>query len=230
MRRLCRLLKARPCVDLNVRADDLGYAEKVYTKVIGDKTMSVFEQGPELKDAGSVRTILVRGATKNILDDVVRAVDDGVNTYRAMTRDSRFISGAGAAELELARRLAQFGAESTGMEQYAIKKFAPALEVVPRTLAENSGMDGTEIVAKLYAAHEADDESAARIGVDIKNNGVADMTQQGVFDLLATRKKGLDLAAHAVLTILRVDHIIMAKQAGGPKKPTNRGHWDDNDS
>merc|ERR1711964_300885 len=203
MRRLCRLLKARPCVDLNVRADDLGYAEKVYTKVIGDKTMSVFEQGPELKDAGSVRTILVRGATKNILDDVVRAVDDGVNTYRAMTRDSRFISGAGAAELELARRLAEFGAQSTGMEQYSIKRFAQALEVVPRTLAENSGMDGTEIVSKLYSAHEGDADNASCIGVDIVKNDIGDMEETGgVYDLLMTRKKGIELSTNAALTIL----------------------------
>merc|ERR1712013_211621 len=86
----------------------------------------------------------------------------------------------------------------------------------------------TDIISKLYKAHSEDTKEAKRVGVDIVNGGVKDMTKEGVIDLMATRQMGLKLATQSAATILRVDHIIMKKPAGGPKKP-NRGHWDDND-
>lgn len=188
------------------------------------------------------------------MNDVERAVDDGVNMVRAMTRNGKFVAGAGAVEIELARKLNEYAATVAGVEQYAIKAYAKSLEVVPRTLAENTGLNDTDIISKLYKAHSeqkdntdkeepatGDDknkiskeilkdikESPANIGVDIVNGGVRDMTREGVIDLMATRQMGIKLATQSAVTILRVDHIIMKKPAGGPKKP-NRGHWDDND-
>jgi len=240
LRRLCRTLKARPCVSLTgIREDDLGFAASINQKVIGGKKIVVFEQ-PE-KETSVVSTIIVRGSTNNVMNDLERAIDDGVNVVRQMTKDARFIAGAGGAEIELARRIRAFGQKQGGLEQYAINKYGEALEVVPRTLAENSGLDGSELVAKLYAKHSApvpepsDDadapaaEHGQRFGIDVKEGCVKDMTQEGVMDLLATRLLGIRLATNAAVTILRVDHIIMKKPAGGPKKPKNRGHWDDND-
>jgi T-complex protein 1 subunit theta len=92
-----------------------------------DCVSTVFRQ----EDAGStaVATILLRASTNNILNDIERAVDDGVNTVRMMGRDGRFLAGAGAVEIELARRLEEFGNKTAGLEQYAIKKFGEALEV-----------------------------------------------------------------------------------------------------
>lgn len=227
MRRMCRLMGARPCVSVHdFRPDDLGYCSKVYMKEIGGSTITVFDTESE---KAKLATIVTRGSTDQILQDVDRAIDDGINVCRNMTRDARFVAGAGAMELELARRIAKWGKTVTGLEQYSIQKYAESLEVVPRTLAENSGLNDTEIISKLYSAHESDAANATKIGVDIVNGGVDDMTAKGVVDLLATRAMGLRLASNSAITLLRVDHIIMAKQAGGPKKPKGRGHWDDND-
>merc|ERR1712087_544086 len=103
-------------------------------------------------------TIVIRGSTMNIMDDVERAIDDGVNVVKSMTRDARFVPGAGATELHLADALQQFGEAQPGLDQYAINKFGLALEVVPRTLAENAGVDATNIVAAMYAAHKSGKE------------------------------------------------------------------------
>ncbi|CAH3191169.1 unnamed protein product [Porites lobata] len=87
------------------------------------------------------------------MDDIERAVDDGVNTFKALTRDDRFVPGAGATEIELAKQISSFGETCGGLEQYAIDKFAESLEVIPRTLVENAGVKPTELISKLKAAH-----------------------------------------------------------------------------
>jgi T-complex protein 1 subunit theta len=106
-----------------------------------------------------------------------------------------------------------------------MRKYAEALEVVPRTLSENAGLNPTEILAKLYAAHESGEANA---GVDIEESGVKDMTPQGVYDLLLTKEQAFRLASDTAITILRIDQIIMSKQAGGPKAP-QQGGWDNDD-
>ena len=246
LRRLCRAVRARPVVTLTgVRDADLGVCNKVYTKEIGNDHVTIFEQVNV--GESEVSTIVIRGATVTAIKDVERAVDDGVNMVRAMTRNGKFVAGAGAVEIELARKLNKYATTVSGIEQYAIKAYAKSLEVVPRTLAENSGFNDTEILSKLYKAHaedavvsKSDDDKnddpilkdiksvPSNVGVDIVNGGVRDMAKAGVLDLMATRQMGLKLATQSAMTILRVDHIIMKKPAGGPKKP-NRGHWDDND-
>lgn len=117
-----------------------------------------------LAEAG-VATIVIRGSTQNILNDIERAVEDGVNVVRGMGKDSRFLAGAGGVEIELARQIQSFAEQSAGLEQYAIRKFGEALEIVPRTLAENAGLNATDIIAKLYAAHE---QGKSFVGVDIE--------------------------------------------------------------
>merc|ERR1712228_1162763 len=248
LRRLCRAVRARPVVTLTgIRDADLGVCNKVYTKEIGNDHVTIFEQVNV--GESEVSTIVIRGATVTAIKDVERAVDDGVNIVRAMTRNGKFVAGAGAVEIELALQLNKYAATVSGIEQYAIKAYAKSLEVVPRTLAENTGLNDTEILSKLYKAHSEDavvsksnnedDKKVnpilkdikslpSNVGVDIVNGGVRDMAKEGVIDLMATRQMGLKLATQSAMTILRVDHIIMKKPAGGPKKP-NRGHWDDND-
>jgi len=223
-RRLCRMLGARMCVTKDINPEDLGHVGLCEEIEIGGRKVTRVVQ-PEGESC--VATIVVRGASENIMNDVVRACSDGVNTIRAMCRESGFVPGAGATEIELSRLIQDFGATQTGLDQYAIKSFGEALEVVPRTLAANSGMDFEDTIAKLYAAHSKGNPAA---GIDVVAKDVVDdVTQNGVLDLLVTKKFGLRLAANSALTILRVDHIIMAKPAGGPKKPDRQGHWDDDD-
>lgn len=225
IRRLCRATRARAIVALGpVAKEDQGFCKKVHVREFGLKKCVVFTQ--EEKDESNVASIILRSSTQNALEDLERAVDDGVNTVRQMGRDPRFLAGAGACDIEMARRLNAIAAKRSGLDQYAVKAYAEALEVVPRTLAENAGMDSMQIQAQLYAAHEKGD---INVGIDIENLTVGDMTKSHIYDLLSLKANAIRLATNAVVTILRVDQIIMSKPAGGPKAPQNQGHWDDND-
>lgn len=225
LRRLCKAVKARALVQMGpVRTEDVGMCAEVYVREVGSQKLTVFVQSDP--DHTNIATILLRASTNNIMNDVERAIDDGVNVVKAMGRDGRFLPGAGAVEIELARRLQQFAQKHSGLDQYAINKFAEAMEIIPRTLAENSGQNAMDVVSALYAAHE---KGEVRTGVDIDNSGVvADMTGAAcVVDLYSAKVQALKLAVDAVATILRVDQIIVAKAAGGPKTGKKEGHWDD---
>ena len=236
LRRLCKATGARPLVQMGpLRPEECGYASVVYVREVGGSKVTVFEcgatastDGDDVGDHVQVSTILLRSSTHHSLNDIERAIDDGINTVRALTRDQRFLAGAGASEIELARRLSREAAQSSGLEQYALDKFALSLEIIPRALAENSGLDALDILSQLYAEHEKTENS--RVGVDIEGGSVKDMTVEAhnVIDLLVCKKQSIKLAVDAALTVLRVDSIIMAKQAGGPKmkKGTN---WDEDD-
>jgi len=155
------------------------------------------------------------------MDDVERAIEDGVGVVKSMTKDRRFLPGAGAAELLLADTLTLYGEAQPGLDQYAIQKYGAALEVVPRTLAENAGLDATNMIAEMYAAHKA---GKTGVGIDVVNAGTADC---GVLDLLHTKREAIKMATDAAVTVLRVDQIIMSKPAGGPKAPEQGGPDDD---
>merc|ERR1719267_311879 len=197
---------------------DLGSCKHIYVKEIGSTRCTLFDHE---SDGSKVATIVVRGSTANIMDDVERAIDDGVNVVKSMTRDSRFVPGAGATELVLADALTTFGEAQPGLEQYAINKYGLALEVVPRTLAENAGLDATNMIAEMYAAHKS---GKTGVGIDVVESGTADC---GVLDLLLTKKEAIKMATDAAVTVLRVDQIIMSKPAGGPKVPEQGGPDDD---
>eukprot|EP00918_Siedleckia_nematoides_P046044 GHVU01100921.1.p2 GENE.GHVU01100921.1~~GHVU01100921.1.p2 ORF type:complete len:301 (-),score=88.59 GHVU01100921.1:91-897(-) len=222
LRRLCRATKANPLTTLQpVDPRDQGHCTEVYCKEIGELFVTVFAQ--EKNDESAVSTILLRGNTFNQLNDIERATDDGVNVIRALGRDARFVPGAGAFDIEMSRKLAALAATREGVDQYAYKAYGEAFEVVPRTLAENAGMDAMKTLADLYAAHERGDTG---FGIDIDNHGVFDATS-AVEDHLATKIQAIKLATNAALTILRTDAIIQSKPAGGPRVPKNQGHWDD---
>jgi len=226
LRRICKATKARPLVTLGpVRPEEAGFAACVSVREVGLQKITVFEQGQT--DHCQVATILLRSSTHNILNDIERAIDDGVNTVRALTRDGRLVAGGGAFEIELARRLSDFAQQAPGLEQYALDRFAKSLEVVPRALAENAGQTALDILSQLYAAHE---KGRIFAGFDVERRAVGEIaTDGGILDLLLLKKQAVKLAIDAVLNILRVDAIIQAKPAGGPKGRQGGGHWDDED-
>lgn len=223
LRRLCKAIKAAPLVQLDVpREVDMGFASDVYVREVGSRKIVVFSQ--DKIDDTSVATVLLRASTDSLLNDIERAVDDGINVIRAMGKNGRFVPGAGAVDIELARLLGAYASKASGLEQYSIAKFAEALEVVPRTLAENAGFDATDILSQLYAAHE---KQQPNVGIDIEEGGVKDVAAAGVYDLMLSKQQAIRLAVDAALSVLRVDQIIQAKPAGGPKVPKQDGHWDD---
>ncbi|KAI8815939.1 chaperonin Cpn60/TCP-1 family [Fimicolochytrium jonesii] len=223
LRRLCRVTGATALTRMGApMAEEMGYCEVVETVEIGSDRCTVFRQEEE---ATKTATIVIRGGTQNAIDDIERAIDDGVNVIKAVAKDNRVLAGAGAAEIELARQLQAIAEKTPGLNQYGIKKFAEALEVIPRTLSENAGLDATEVISKLYAAH-AQGKSAMGVDIESEDNGILDAKEKFVFDALAAKYSAIKLATHAALTVLSVDQIIMSKPAGGPKVKKNED-WDE---
>ncbi|XP_075508771.1 T-complex protein 1 subunit theta-like [Primulina tabacum] len=222
LRRFCRTTGAVGLLKLSQpNSDDLGYVDSISVEEIGGARVTVVknEQG-----GNSVSTVVLRGSTDSILDDLERAVDDGVNTYKAMCRDSRIIPGAAATEIELAKRLKEFSFKETGLDQYAVSKFAESFEMVPKTLADNAGLNAMEIISSMYAEHASGN---TKVGIDLEEGLCKDVSSKNVWDLYITKLFALKHAADAACTVLRVDQIIMAKPAGGPKRPERAAGMDE---
>ncbi|XP_043748557.1 T-complex protein 1 subunit theta isoform X1 [Cervus elaphus] len=223
LRRLCKTVGATALPRLNPPVlEEMGHCDSVYLSEVGDTQVVVFKHE---KEDGAISTIVLRGSTDNLMDDIERAVDDGVNTFKVLTRDKRLVPGGGATEIELAKQITSYGETCPGLEQYAIKKFAEAFEAIPRALAENSGVKANEVISKLYAVHQ---EGNKNVGLDIEAEvpAVKDMLEAGVLDTYLGKYWAIKLATNAAVTVLRVDQIIMAKLAGGPKAPKPQGNWD----
>ncbi|CAO1603455.1 T-complex protein 1 subunit theta [Xanthoria calcicola] len=257
LRRLCRVVGATPLARLGApMPDEMGKVDIVETLEIGGDRVTVFRQE---NDATRTATLVIRGATQNHLDDVERAIDDGVNVMKAITRDPRLVPGAGATEMQLVERISAYGEKTPELSQHAIRKYAEAFEIIPKTLAESAGLDATEVLARLYARHhkvaktaamkaddtssgtseasseeessEEDDEAGWTLGVDIENDdgtGTLDAKEEGILDLLISKQWAIRLATEAARTVLSVDQIIVARQAGGPKPPAQGNpNWDE---
>ncbi|KAJ1884567.1 T-complex protein 1 subunit theta, partial [Kickxella alabastrina] len=236
---------------------EMGYCDEIRTTEIGGDRVTVVRQwtAEELAASGVAAerpafadriqrsplvTVVLRGATLNALDDAERAVDDGVNVVKALTKDPRLVPGGCAAEMELARLVQDAADRTAGINQHAMKAFAQALEVFARTMGDNAGVDSTALVAKLIAAHHAKAKTTVAgaligpsIGVDVDCDHeprLVDALAQGILDPLAVKSWGLTYATQAALTVLQVDQIVMAKTAGGPKLPKQQqGNWDEDD-
>ncbi|KJE93545.1 chaperonin containing TCP1 subunit 8 [Capsaspora owczarzaki ATCC 30864] len=241
IRRLCQATGATAVARFGAPTkEELGSCSLVHTTEIGEERVVVFKQDG---DESAISTVVVRGSTPNIMEDIERAVDDAVNVFKALTKNPQFVAGAGSTEIELARLLGTFADTRTGLEQYAIKKFAQSFEVVPRALADNAGVSSGELISRLYAAHQA---GKTNVGFDLASEAdfapsgvtaaiggaaavaVADARELGVLDLLAAKATAIKFAAQAAVTVLRVDQIIMAKPAGGPKLPKDgQRDWDE---
>jgi T-complex protein 1 subunit theta len=223
LRRLCRAIGATPLMRLGApTAEEMGRCRAISAQEVGGKPATVFRQEGD-NDRAKVCTIVARGSTQSILDDIERAIDDGVNTFKAMTRDPRFVPGGGAAEIELARRLAQRAEHESGLAQYAMKRFAESFEVIPATLGETCGLDPTQLIADLYAAHSVaaveGKPAPASACVDVDAGALGDAAALQIWDSALAKASAIRLASDAAITILQVDHIIVARRAGGPKPP-----------
>ena len=147
------------------------------------------------------------------MDDIERAVDDAVHTYRCLLKDQRFIPGAAATETRLGHLLEQEAAKVTGLDQYSFSKYAQSFECFARIMIENQGFNVNEMMSKIKSANVH-----GCSGVDIKEGGsIQESEKLNVWDHLESKIWALRLASDAAVTILRVDQIIISKPAGGPK-------------
>jgi T-complex protein 1 subunit theta len=220
LRRICKAIGATAVTRLGAPiADEIGTADKVFVKEIGSQKVVVIQR--DNKDC-KLATIVLRGSTNNILDDIERAIDDGVSAYRNLCRDQRYVAGAGGAEIQLARELEKLGSNITTLDQYAFKQYAKAFEIFPRILCENAGLNADNMLAKMYSS------MANNIvpSLDIEEGTVKSAKDYGILDHLQTKIWAIKLASDAAITVLRVDQIIIAKPAGGPK-PKQNTNWDE---
>ena len=236
LRRICRVCGATPLPRLGAPTpEEIGTIDTVKYMEIGGDRVTIFKQ--EDDEISRTATIVLRGATQNNLDDIERAIDDGVAAIKGLMKNDggKLLPGAGATEIELVSRITKYGESTPGLLQLAIKQFALAFEVVPRILAETAGLDVNEVLPNLYAAHsETDDKDSLLKGIDTEGEhagGVKNITEDGIYDMLATKKFAINVATEAACTVLSVDQIIMAKKAGGPVPPQGPrpGNWDYDD-
>ena len=198
-------------------ADDLGHAELVEErKVAGDKM--TFVEG--CKDPKAV-SLLVRGGTEHVVDEVERAVHDGVCVISAAIEDGKIVAGGGAPEVELAKQLREYADTVGGREALAINAFADAIEIIPRTLAENAGLDPIDILVQLRANHEK--ANGEVMGLDVFSGKVTDTSKLGIVEPLRVKTQAIKSASEAAEMILRIDDVIAAgkleKGEAGPPGP-----------
>ena len=149
LKRIARAVGATPVVKLGTPSpDELGYADDVHFKEISSQKCMVIRRDQE---ENKMATLVLRGSTYSMLDDVERAVDDGVNTIKTLGKDPRMLPGAGAIEINLAKMIQDYSKTQPGLDQYAIEAYGQALEIIPKTIAVNAGLKSEEIIAQMYA-------------------------------------------------------------------------------
>ncbi|ELP90624.1 T-complex protein 1 subunit theta, putative [Entamoeba invadens IP1] len=227
LKRICRVTGSTPFISLTSECDSgkYGNCEKVYVKEVGSTKCTILERS----ENSAVTTIVVRGSTQNVLDDIEQALDDGICEYKVFERNKKFVAGAGGFEIEMSKKLSEYGDSIKGLTQYSVKKFAEAFQMVPRVLAENSGLDATEVLSELFVAHQNNPNMAVNVESETQ---LIDAKQDMVLDNLEAKKNAFILATNVSITILLVDQIVMQKPAGGPKMPSQRmsGPMDQNDA
>ncbi len=200
----------------DITAKDLGEAEVVYEKKVGDEQM-VFVEG--CKNPKSV-SVLIRGASEMVVNEAERAFHDALCVVRNILLESKIVAGGGAPEVEIAKALRDYAETLSGREQLAVIKFAEAVESIPRALAENAGLDPVDILVQLKAAHENGRKWA---GVNILDGGVADMDKLNIWEPSSVKKQAMKSASEAAQMILRIDDIIAAGKSTTPKPPSPSG-------
>ncbi len=192
----------------DVTEDDLGFAGSVAQKdVAGDERIFV----EDVDEAKSV-TMILRGGTEHVADEVERAIEDSLGVVAATLEDGKVLPGGGAPETQLALGLRDHADSVGGREQLAVEAFADAIDVVPRTLAENAGLDPIDSLVDLRSKHDGGDNTA---GLDAYTGEVVDMTEDGVVEPLRVKTQAIESATEAAVMILRIDDVIAAGDLKG---------------
>jgi len=197
-------------------ADDLGHAAKVDERKIGESDM-VFVTG--CSDAKSV-SVLLRGGTEHVVDEIRRAFDDAIGVVSVAREDGAVLTGGGSVLASLSRDLRAYAEGIGGREQMAIEAFAGALEVIPRTLAENAGLDPVNTIIEVRKAHA---EGKSSYGVNVFEGGVMDMRVANVLEPVRVVEQAIQSATETAVMILRIDDVISSRAGGGGGMPDMGG-------
>jgi len=188
----------------DITASDLGHAAKVEEKKIGESNMTFITGCPEAKSV----SVLLRGGTEHVVDEIRRAFDDAVGVVSVAWEDGAVLTGGGSVLAALSRDLRTFAETVGGLEQMAIEAFASALEIVPRTLAENAGLDPVTTLIELRKAHA---DGASHTGINVYEGGVIDMKSKNVLEPMRVVEQAIQSATETAIMILRIDDVISSK-------------------
>jgi len=215
MEKIAKATNARIATSIDsIDVNDLGKAGVVKEQRIGDDP-TVMIGG--CKGAKSV-TILVRGGTDHVIDEVARALEDSIGVVSASVKDGKIVPGAGAPEIELVLRLKEFADTLKGREQLAVEAFAKSLEVIPATLAENAGLDPIDVITSLKSSHKKNEKT----GINVFTGKLMDPINEGVIEPLRIKTQAISSAAEVAIMILRIDDVIAAgvEPQGPPMDPS----------
>ena len=219
MEKLARATGGRMITNLDdLTPQDLGEAGIVEERKIGEDKMIFVEK---CKDPRSV-AVLIRAGLERMVDEAERAMNDALSVVSDVIENNKIVAGGGAVEVEVAKELRGYATKVGGREQLAIEAFADAIEVIPRTLAENAGLEPIDILVELRAAHEKKD--GEYMGVNVFTGKIENMQENGVVEPLVVKEQAVKSAAESASMILRIDDVIAAtKPKEGMGKPPGGG-------
>jgi len=219
MEKLARATDGRITTDLDdLTPQDLGEAGIVEERKIGEDKMIFVEK---CKDPRSV-AVLIRAGLERMVDEAERAMNDALSVVSDVVENNKIVAGGGAVEVEVAKELRGYATKVGGREQLAIEAFADAIEVIPRTLAENAGLEPIDILVELRAAHEKKD--GEYMGVNVFTGKIENMQENGVVEPLVVKEQAVKSAAESASMILRIDDVIAStKPKEGMGRPPGGG-------
>ena len=217
MERINKATGAQYVTDIeDLTADKLGSAGHVYVDKIFDHKLTFIEECENPKAS----SIVLRGSTRYVTEQISRALDDALGVVAATIEDGKVLIGGGACEIDLVKGLRAYGESVSGREQLAILAYANAVEVIPRTLIENAGLDTINLIAELKAAHE----DSSKIGINVFTGKLVDMEEAGVIEPLRIKTQAIKAASEAAEMILRIDDMIAARNALNSSGPDESGN------
>ncbi len=190
----------------DVSVEQFGSAELVEEAKNGNESM-IYIRG--CKNPMAV-TIVMRGGTTHVIDEIERAVKDGLGDVASAIKSGKIVAGGGAIEMEMSKRLRSFAKTIGGREQLAIEVFANALESIPEALAENAGMDAIDVLTELRKLHES---GKVNHGLNLLNNSIEDTLSAGVIEPIKVKTQAITSASEFAMMILRIDDILVSKSA-----------------
>ena len=215
MEKLARATGGRLVANLrDITSKDLGHSARVEQRKVSDEDMT-FITG--CKNPRSV-TVLLRAGTEHVVEELERAFNDAIRVVSAATEDGKMLPGGGAVEIALSLKLRDYASTVGGREQLAVEAFASALESIPRTLAENAGLDPIDTILELKTRHSAKNSSNTE-GISVDGGKIKDMVRAKVLEPLRVKKQALASATEVAVMILRIDDVIAAKRGSESAAP-----------
>ena len=217
MEKLAKATGAKIVANLDgLTSKELGQAGRVEEKKIGEDKMTFIT---ECKNPKAV-SLMIRGSTEHVVDELERGIHDALSVVKVALEDGKITVGAGAAATEISMSLRDYATTVGGREQMAIEAFANAVEVIPKTLAENAGLDPIDMMLEIRSAHKKGKKYA---GINVFTGKVDDMLKNNVIEPLRVSMQEIEASSEAATMILRIDDVIASKGTSTPTPPGGPG-------